>query len=127
MAGDNKFVETPSHAPIKQPSATKVQTGDYGLRGEILSPMETLAQSVSTIAPTSTPAATIPLVAALAGNGTWPESTIAAFGDDHEEVGAYLEALGSAAVVIRPDRYILGVARTPAELAAVAAKIPLRA
>jgi len=33
--------------------------------------METLAQSVSTIAPTSTPAATIPLVAALAGNGTW--------------------------------------------------------
>lgn len=33
--------------------------------------METLAQSVSTIAPTSTPAATIPLVCALAGNGTW--------------------------------------------------------
>src|SRR6202522_4071109 len=43
----------------------------YGLRGEILSPMETLAQSVSTIAPTSTPAATIPLVCALAGNATW--------------------------------------------------------
>src|ERR1700678_2012940 len=43
----------------------------YGLRREILSPMETLAQSVSTIAPTSTPAATIPLVCALAGNGTW--------------------------------------------------------
>jgi hypothetical protein len=33
--------------------------------------METLAQSVSTIAPTTTPAATIPLVFALAGNGTW--------------------------------------------------------
>ena len=33
--------------------------------------METLAQSVSTIAPTATPAATIPLVCALAGNGTW--------------------------------------------------------
>ena len=44
---------------------------DYGLRREILSPMETLAQSVSTIAPTATPAATIPLVCALAGNGTW--------------------------------------------------------
>jgi amino acid transporter len=43
----------------------------YGLRREILSPMETLAQSVSTIAPTTTPAATIPLVCALAGNGTW--------------------------------------------------------
>ncbi|MGA7292029.1 MAG: APC family permease [Terriglobales bacterium] len=43
----------------------------YGLRGDVLSPMETLAQSVSTIAPTTTPAATIPLVCALAGNGTW--------------------------------------------------------
>ncbi|MGA7930627.1 MAG: APC family permease [Candidatus Sulfotelmatobacter sp.] len=47
------------------------QTADYGLRREILSPMETLAQSVSTMAPTTTPAATIPLVCALAGNGTW--------------------------------------------------------
>lgn len=46
-------------------------TADYGLRREILSPMETLAQSVSTMAPTTTPAATIPLVCALAGNGTW--------------------------------------------------------
>ena len=44
---------------------------DYGLRAGILSPMETLAQSVSTMAPTTTPAATIPLVCALAGNGTW--------------------------------------------------------
>jgi amino acid transporter len=33
--------------------------------------VETLAQSVSTIAPTTTPVATIPLVCALAGNGTW--------------------------------------------------------
>ncbi len=48
-----------------------VETGSYGLRREALSPMETLAQSVSTIAPTTTPAATIPLVCALAGNGTW--------------------------------------------------------
>lgn len=46
-------------------------TSDYGLRREVLSPMETLAQSVSTIAPTTTPVATIPLVCALAGNGTW--------------------------------------------------------
>jgi amino acid transporter len=43
----------------------------YGLRHQVLSPMETLAQSVSTMAPTTTPAATIPLVCALAGNGTW--------------------------------------------------------
>jgi amino acid transporter len=47
------------------------QAAGYGLRREVLSPMETLAQSVSTIAPTTTPAATIPLVCALAGNGTW--------------------------------------------------------
>ena len=47
------------------------EAAGYGLRREVLSPMETLAQSVSTIAPTSTPAATIPLVCALAGNATW--------------------------------------------------------
>ena len=47
------------------------ETLSEGLRREVLSPMETLAQSVSTIAPTTTPAATIPLVCALAGNGTW--------------------------------------------------------
>ncbi len=43
----------------------------YGLRRGVLSPVETLAQSVSTIAPTATPVATIPLVCALVGNGTW--------------------------------------------------------
>jgi amino acid transporter len=53
----------------EQPEQT--QTKDFGLRCGILSPMETLAQSVSTMAPTTTPAATIPLVCALAGNGTW--------------------------------------------------------
>ena len=47
------------------------QPSDYGLRTAALSPMETLAQSVSTVAPTTTPVATIPLVCALAGNGTW--------------------------------------------------------
>jgi amino acid transporter len=47
------------------------EAASYGLRRGVLSPMETLAQSVSTIAPTTTPAATIPLVCALAGNGTW--------------------------------------------------------
>ena len=46
-------------------------TADSGLRRGILSPLETLAQSVSTMAPTTTPAATIPLVFALTGNGTW--------------------------------------------------------
>jgi amino acid transporter len=47
------------------------QAADFGLRQGVLSPMETLAQSISTMAPTTTPAATIPLVCALAGNGTW--------------------------------------------------------
>jgi amino acid transporter len=49
----------------------------YGLRRDALSPMETLAQSVSTIAPTTTPVATIPLVFALAGNGSWLAYAIA--------------------------------------------------
>jgi len=57
-------METPTQAGAQS-------AGGYGLRRDALSPMETLAQSVSTIAPTTTPAATIPLVCALAGNGTW--------------------------------------------------------
>jgi amino acid transporter len=47
------------------------EAAGYGLRREVLSPLETLAQSVSTMAPSTTPVATIPLVCALAGNGTW--------------------------------------------------------
>jgi amino acid transporter len=43
----------------------------YGLRSAVLSPFETLAQSVSTMAPSTSPTMTIPLVFALAGNGTW--------------------------------------------------------
>jgi len=63
--------EIRNRMPTDQAGSVQIKTGEYGLRGEALTPMETLAQSVSTIAPTSTPAATIPLVAALAGNGTW--------------------------------------------------------
>jgi len=47
------------------------EAAGYGLRRAALSPVETLAQSVSTISPTATPVATVPLVCALAGNGTW--------------------------------------------------------
>jgi amino acid transporter len=43
----------------------------YGLHKGVLSPMETLAQSVSAIAPSASPSLTVPLVFALAGNGTW--------------------------------------------------------
>jgi hypothetical protein len=42
----------------------------FGLREGALSPLETLAQSISTIAPSTTPQLTIPLVFVLAGQGT---------------------------------------------------------
>jgi amino acid transporter len=48
-----------------------IASSPSGLRADTLSPLETLAQSISTIAPTTTPTMTIPLVFALAGNGTW--------------------------------------------------------
>jgi amino acid transporter len=50
--------------------ADKLDRG-YGLHKGVLSPLETLAQSVSAIAPSSSPTLTVPLVFALAGNGTW--------------------------------------------------------
>jgi len=43
----------------------------YGLQRHVLGPLETLAQSISTMAPTCSPALTVPLVFATAGNGTW--------------------------------------------------------
>jgi amino acid transporter len=42
----------------------------YGLKSASLSPSETLAQSVALIAPTGAPVMTVPLVFALAGEGT---------------------------------------------------------
>ena len=55
--------------------ASSVDTS--GLRHGVLSPVETLAQSISTIAPTASPTLTVPLVFALAGNGTWLAYVIA--------------------------------------------------
>jgi amino acid transporter len=47
-------------------------TGEqFALHAGVLSPLETLAQSVSAIAPSTTPSLTIPLVFALAGSATW--------------------------------------------------------
>jgi amino acid transporter len=43
----------------------------YGLRTGALGPVETLAQSVSAMAPSTSSSLTIPLVFALAGNATW--------------------------------------------------------
>src|SRR5580704_16667220 len=70
MASRTKF-GTADHSSHISLDPTQPSSKAYGLRRGILSPFETLAQSVSTIAPTATPAATIPLVCALAGNGTW--------------------------------------------------------
>src|SRR6202042_2634230 len=59
--------------------ASEVTAGrvEYGLRHNILTPWETLAQSVAAIAPTTSPVLTIPLVFALAGNGTWAAYALA--------------------------------------------------
>ncbi len=62
--------EAPSGRRSEEPAVTG-PAGSYHLREHILSPMETLAQSISTIAPITSPALTIPLVYALAGEGTW--------------------------------------------------------
>jgi amino acid transporter len=60
--------ETPDGAKLL--SAESFGDTSFGLRHNALSPLETLAQSISTIAPSTTPPATIPLVFALAGQGT---------------------------------------------------------
>ena len=52
-------------------SVAQLRSDSYGLHKGVLSPLETLAQSVSTMAPSTSPALTIPLVFALAGNATW--------------------------------------------------------
>ena len=60
-----------SLSEMPPPAATPATQPSYGLKQHSLSPLETLAQSVSTMAPTTSPTMTIPLVFALAGNGTW--------------------------------------------------------
>jgi amino acid transporter len=57
-------------------TATQKSAG-YGLRQAALSPLETLAQSISGACPTLTPFVTVPLVFTLAGNGTWLAYTFA--------------------------------------------------
>ena len=61
--------ETADAPPIYDgPKLAAAET--FGLRHNALSPLETLAQSVSTIAPSTSPQLTIPLVFVLAGQGT---------------------------------------------------------
>jgi len=63
---------------VSQPSTTTAEVyppeaapESYGLHAGVLGPVETLAQSVSAVAPSTSPSLTIPLVFALAGNATW--------------------------------------------------------
>lgn len=51
--------------------AAEARQPHYGLQQQVLGPLETLAQSISTMAPTATATLTVPLVFASAGNGTW--------------------------------------------------------
>jgi amino acid transporter len=51
--------------------AAQTSRESYGLHANVLGPVETLAQSVSAMAPSTSPSLTIPLVFALAGNATW--------------------------------------------------------
>jgi amino acid transporter len=63
---------TKSGAPADvYPTDQPILDTGYGLHKGVLSPIETLAQSVSAMAPSTSPSLTIPLVFALAGNGTW--------------------------------------------------------
>jgi amino acid transporter len=67
-----RHIDVHEKAPEVDPAAH-----GYGLRHDALSPLEVLAQSVSTIAPSTTPTLTVPLVFALAGNGSWLAYVIA--------------------------------------------------
>jgi amino acid transporter len=62
---------TSSTTTQRNVSAKDNGTESYGLRKGVLGPIETLAQSVSAMAPSTSASLTIPLVFARAGNATW--------------------------------------------------------
>jgi amino acid transporter len=57
--------------PITPQRPARPAVESYGLKSQVLSPLETIGQSVANIAPTGTPTVVIPLVFAAAGSGTW--------------------------------------------------------
>jgi len=63
--------------PLELVQPDQVPGAASGLRRGILSPMEVLSQSVSAIAPTTSPALTVPLIFQQAGNGAWLSYLIA--------------------------------------------------
>ena len=67
-----------SSAKIEVPSQQDA-TEKFGLHVGVLGPIETLAQSVSAMAPSTSSSLTIPLVFALAGNATWFVYLLATF------------------------------------------------
>ena len=74
---------TNSAPPAAVKMQDNIQTSEhahYGLRPNVLNHFETLAQSISCLAPIATPAILIPLVFASAGNGTWLAYVIATIG-----------------------------------------------
>jgi len=64
-------------APLAMPPVDSARNDAYGLRKHSLSPLETLAQSVSSVAPTAGPTLLVPLVFGMAGNGTWLSYSLA--------------------------------------------------
>jgi amino acid transporter len=65
--------------PHEQRSKSALDTS-YGLRKGVLSPLETLAQSIAGIAPSGTPAMLVPLVFAFARSGTCWAYVVATIG-----------------------------------------------
>jgi amino acid transporter len=68
LKGNTALSETGSKGEVY----TSQDAGEqFDLHAGVLGPVETLAQSVSAIAPSTSPSLTIPLVFALAGGATW--------------------------------------------------------
>ena len=94
-----RTVESP--VVVKQGTETEGERAGFGLRHQALSPLETLAQSISGAWPTLTPFGTEPLVFALAGNGTWL---------------AYILATGGILLVARCVSHFARYSSSPASL-----------
>lgn len=57
----------------------------------------------------------------------WQQAGAILIDDAHPEIAAWLEQHGTRAVLLRPDHYIVGTAGSAAELALLAARLPLAA
>jgi 3-(3-hydroxy-phenyl)propionate hydroxylase len=57
----------------------------------------------------------------------WQANGVVEIESDSEELRAWMHAQGVNAVMLRPDRYVMGVARSGAELDTLAGLLPARA